>query len=1057
MTFARRIVIGVAAGTLVPLIFAALVYRNLATQSELREGVRARYEALTSAALLERLAIDMETGVRGFRVANGQEFLEPYRAAVAALPALMRQLRSSLASGDDRGQVEEIYAHIERWRAEWAGPRIAAIAASPAVGTAEAVMLLQLPPQLGASVGKASMDEIRRLFDRWNARQREGLAKELALQAQSEFRLSRLLWGVAVAFSLLMALGAAQLLGHLHRRMDALFSGIRAAENGDYGPLDLSGRDEPALVAEAFDRMLRQVEKRDAELSSIVENIPAMIFVKDAVDLRFVRVNRAGEQLLGIARADLLGKTDFDFFPRDQAESFTAKDREVLAGERLLEIPEEHLASRDGGLRVLHTKKIPIRDGGGKPRYLLGISEDITDTRRAEEEIRKLNAELERRLAELHAANRLTAFGVDVAAALARGEKLRDSLHECSEAVIRHLGAPMAGVWVLDEKDQVLELAGSAGFDATEEDCQTRIPVGTHRLGRIAEERRPQLVSLDPDTVPGDGEIWARRRGMISFAGYPLLAGGRLVGVLSVFAGHDLTNDAIDALASVAEKIALGIERAQAREALAANEDRTRAIIDNMLGGLITADAHGRIESSNPAAERMFRCGGGGLEGHHLSERIPFAEAQTPEGWVREATRKALGRVTEWKAVRCDGSRFDMELSLFPFATRDGWHFAANVADISERREVERMKKEFVSTVSHELRTPLTSIRGSLGLLTGGVLGQLPDEAKEILSVAERNVIRLVTLINDILDLERLDSGRLEMHFVLVPVSSVVDRAIESIQALAEQTGITIESTSKGGALYADPDRLVQVLVNLLSNAVKFSAAGSTIRLSVDESKDLTEIRVTDEGRGIPADLHVAIFERFRQVEATDAREKGGSGLGLAICKAIVEQHGGTIGVESEEGKGSSFWMRLPGAASPRAAVKPGVFSRSPRPGVLLVEDDPTLLTVISRQLGEAGLDVRSASSGRGALALADERLPDLLVLDLRLPDGDGFFVVEELRRHPHGLIPLIVYSERDVTARERDRLRLGPTRFMTKSRSTDREFLDAVGEMLSEPQTKGR
>jgi signal transduction histidine kinase len=247
---------------------------------------------------------------------------------------------------------------------------------------------------------------------------------------------------------------------------------------------------------------------------------------------------------------------------------------------------------------------------------------------------------------------------------------------------------------------------------------------------------------------------------------------------------------------------------------------------------------------------------------------------------------------------------------------------------VERLKEVERLKNEFLSTVSHELRTPLTSIRGSLGLLASGVFGALSDEVLDLVAIAERNAVRLMALISDILDLERLETGTIELQFAHVPIASILRRAVESLPALGQQHGITVEAPEVSSMIWADADRIVQVVVNLLSNAVKFSPSGGVVTIGVELREGWVEFRITDRGRGVPVADRRAIFERFRQVETSDAREKGGTGLGLAICKSIVEQHGGTIGVESEEGAGSTFWFRIgrsPAPVEPRRAAGPVV------------------------------------------------------------------------------------------------------------------------------------
>jgi len=218
--------------------------------------------------------------------------------------------------------------------------------------------------------------------------------------------------------------------------------------------------------------------------------------------------------------------------------------------------------------------------------------------------------------------------------------------------------------------------------------------------------------------------------------------------------------------------------------------------------------------------------------------------------------------------------------------------------------------------VSHELRTPLTSIRGSLGLLVAGVTGELTPQGRELVRLAERNAVRLTALINDILDFERLDSGRVSMQFAAADLQALVEQSFESVRAFADEKGISLASRPTEAWAWADADRIVQVLVNLLSNAIKFSPAGREVRVWAEDHGSRVRLFVKDQGRGIPATYRQRIFERFVQVEDSDKRDQGGTGLGLAICKAIVEHHGGRIGVESEVKVGSTFWFEIPTAAS---------------------------------------------------------------------------------------------------------------------------------------------
>ena len=232
--------------------------------------------------------------------------------------------------------------------------------------------------------------------------------------------------------------------------------------------------------------------------------------------------------------------------------------------------------------------------------------------------------------------------------------------------------------------------------------------------------------------------------------------------------------------------------------------------------------------------------------------------------------------------------------------------------DITERCEVERAKDEFISIVSHELRTPLTSIRGALGLLAGGVLGPLPEKGQRMVEIAVQNTDRLVRLINDILDIERIDSGTVDMHPQPCDGAELIKGAIQCVEQFAADAHVFLIGEGAPVTVYADPDRVHQMLTNLICNAVKFSPHGSTVRVSCASRDGEALFEVADDGKGIPADRLASIFERFGQVDASDSREKGGTGLGLAICRKIVEHHNGRIWVESELTVGSSFFVALP-------------------------------------------------------------------------------------------------------------------------------------------------
>ena len=228
----------------------------------------------------------------------------------------------------------------------------------------------------------------------------------------------------------------------------------------------------------------------------------------------------------------------------------------------------------------------------------------------------------------------------------------------------------------------------------------------------------------------------------------------------------------------------------------------------------------------------------------------------------------------------------------------------------NELKQAEKLKDEFVSIVSHELRTPLTALRGSLGLMSSGRLGE--EQMNRMLQLAVTNTDRLIRLINDFLDLERMKSGKIELDYRETDLADVIESAFQNVAPTAARWGVVIQQDVRSSIVTIDPDRIVQVVVNLLSNAIKFSEAGAQVCVRAHADTHDLNIGIEDHGRGIPADKLASIFEPFQQVDASDARDKGGTGLGLPICKSIVNQHGGTITVRSELGKGSTFTVVLP-------------------------------------------------------------------------------------------------------------------------------------------------
>jgi PAS domain S-box-containing protein len=359
----------------------------------------------------------------------------------------------------------------------------------------------------------------------------------------------------------------------------------------------------------------------------------------------------------------------------------------------------------------------------------------------------------------------------------------------------------------------------------------------------------------------------------------------------------------------------------QMAEDLEAAKKTEKQILANMPVGLAIANERGVIELTNSTTEEMFSAQSGALIGEALATL--FADRNTDErrGFLKMLSEKAAGRSLEMIARRTNGERFPVEVSVTELDMQGGKRWLATIVDVTQRHEIERLKREFVAMVSHDLRTPLTSLQSTLALINAGALGQLTERGQRMAKRAEGESVRLINLIGDLLFIEKMESGKFDIHLEDVDLSDVLLQSVEAVQKDAQAREVVIETPATEAHVSADPDRLVQVLVNLLSNAIKFSPEKGVVALSVKESEDWVELRVADHGRGIPPEYRDIIFERFAQVEASDSREKGGTGLGLPICKLIVEGHRGRIGVESTNGHGSTFWFRIPKTEDSPACV----------------------------------------------------------------------------------------------------------------------------------------
>ena len=347
------------------------------------------------------------------------------------------------------------------------------------------------------------------------------------------------------------------------------------------------------------------------------------------------------------------------------------------------------------------------------------------------------------------------------------------------------------------------------------------------------------------------------------------------------------------------------------------SEIRHRTVLNTIIDGIITIDEEGTIQRVNPVVERIFGYSEAELLGEDVRKLMPdqYSEQHTGEikRFIQTGVRKVIGMGREFEGLRKDGSTFPIELGVNEMWLGGKRFFTGVVRDISERRRMENVKNEFIAVVSHELRTPLTSIRGSLGLLVGGV-GEVSDETRALLNIAYNNTERLLLLINDLLDIEKISSGKMEFQFDELDIMTVVHDALKENAGYADHYGVhfAVLPCDPDLKVYGDRMRLIQVMSNLLSNAAKFSPKGTDVRICAKHVSGFVRVSVSDNGPGVEDAFRDKLFEKFTQADSSSTRMKGGTGLGLAISKEIIAHHQGRIDFKTEVGKGSTFYFEIP-------------------------------------------------------------------------------------------------------------------------------------------------
>jgi PAS domain S-box-containing protein len=772
------------------------------------------------------------------------------------------------------------------------------------------------------------------------------------------------LWSGLVSLALLLAFFAAILRRQIARPLADFFGATQRLAAGEAGVrIDLRRDDELGQLARAFNEMEEQIEARTDELRdseqrwrALFEQSPlsVQIFASDGTTRL---VNRGYEKFWKIGLPAL---ANYNVLKDPQLEENGVAPllRRAFAGE-VVAVPaapydpgrNPDVDGEAAGLRWLSALLYPLLDEAGKVREVICIHEDITERKKAEDEIRALNQSLEQRVAtrtaELQCTNRelqqeieqrtraeaslkermrIAALGADVSGALNEHSALRPMLQRCTESLVRHFDVAFARIWTLNDAAQVLELQASAGCYTHIDGLHSHVPVGKYKIGLIAQEKQPHQtneVLTDPRVSDKD---WARREGMVSFAGYPLMLEGRVLGVVAMFSRRPLGQETLQALEAVAYSLALGIERKRAEARLRESEERfSKAFQASPAMMALTRLADGTFIAANEAFYKISGFTEGEVIGQTSMNLNIYAQpAQRDEyvrllhlsGSVRDREHFLRTKAGLPRTVLISGELLDL----------DGQPHVLTVGlDITDRKEAEietlkaldrekelsELKSNFVSMVSHEFRTPLGVIMSAADVLDRYLDRLGPEDRREHLDMIFRSTRNLAQLVESVLLLGKVEDGRLQFTPAPVDLPAQCEQLVDEIlSATGHRCPIQLVADSDLAGARSDADLLRHIVTNILSNAVKYSSPGIPVEFTVDRVDGNVVLSVRDQGIGIAPEDQANLFKSFAR--GRNVGQRPGSGLGLLIVKRCAEQHGGRVEIASALGEGTVVTVTLP-------------------------------------------------------------------------------------------------------------------------------------------------
>ncbi len=972
--------------------------------------------------------LDAETGVRGYALTHRGEFVEPYAEASAIIPDSLVQLKQLVA--DNPSQTQKLQS-IESLTVS----RLALLEQNYRLLNTQPRNFTQSTEWTSRVLeGKHLMDQTRTQIEQFLAEE-ERLQQEHDEHLRQQQQLTWIILSVSAVVGIGSSLFAAYLLHCLERKLTQR------------------------------DRILRENEAR---YRLLIQNFPNGAVLLFNSELRYLIADGTALKTLGLSKEQLEGQTIWQALPSETCSILEPIYRQAIAGTATtVEVPYSD--------RIYLSHILPVRDESGEIFAGMVMTHDITERQRAEKQLAQLN----RSLKTLSECNQV----------LVRAQDESSLLHDICQTLVEFGGYHSAWIGFADQDEaKTIRPVAQVGFAPGDLEplqlsswCdaeQGRSPAET--VIRTGSLLITQNALTDPNYAPWrDAAI---ERGYISSISLPLLVNAQLLGVLNIYATEaDAFDDAeVKLLTELADDLAYGIkalrtqvERQQAEEEIRrlneslerrARESETRyqQIVELAEEGIWVIDSTAKTTYVNQAMTKMLGYTEAEMLERPIFDFISETERQAAKANV-ERRKQGITEKHEFKLKAKDGTDVWTYMSSSPILDENGKLLGscALVYNITERKQADdrlhesnerislanaelaraaRLKDEFLASMSHELRTPLNAILGLSEALNEEVYGPLTDRQRKSLTTIEQSGKHLLELINDILDLSKIESGKMELQIAPVSLHHLCKSSLTFVRQQAHRKNIKLnfKITEEIGEIEVDERRIRQVLINLLSNAVKFTPEGGEVgvEIAANVEREILWFSVMDTGIGIAPENLDKLFKPFVQLDSRLSRRYAGTGLGLVLVRRIVELHGGSIAVESQEGKGSQFTITLPWKPLPQRVVS-SVEQQQARGQLsnlhqaLIIEDSETAAKQVARYLAELGSTAYIHPCGEGAIEATEKLNPDVIILDILLPDVSGWEVLAQLKAHPATQrIPVLVISVVDERSQA---LSMGALEYLVK------------------------